>query len=245
MRLFVEQALQPGEALTLDSFAANYISRVLRLKINDSICLFNGILPLGEYTASISSISKKQLIVQIQSFQQKNLESPLFINLLQGVSRGDRMDYTIQKAVELGVNAFYPLFLDRSNVKLNQQSRLDKKLAHWQGICNSALQQSGRTAKVAVHQPDNIASIQNITADISLLADPLAKTSLSELVLTNKNKPQRINILIGPEGGITESERAYTQSQGFTAVRLGPRILRTETAGLAIISYLQAAWGDF
>ncbi len=243
MRLFVDYPILPGNELKLDSFASNYISRVLRLKINDHLYLFNGMHPLGEYVAKISQISKKQVIVEIKSFLKKDIESCIHINLLQGISRGDRMDYTIQKAIELGVNNIYPLFLDRTNVKLGDEKRCAKKLAHWQAICHSALQQSGRTALVAVAFPDKLSSIENINAELNLVADPAAEISLSKLVLTDMAK--QINILIGPEGGITDNELDYVKNQGYIPISLGPRILRTETAGLAIISYLQARLGDY
>jgi 16S rRNA (uracil1498-N3)-methyltransferase len=243
MRLFVDQAIQIDDELFLDSFASNYIARVLRLKINDLLYLFNGSQPLGEYLAKIIQIDKKQVAVHIESFQAKDIESPVHINLLQGISRGDRMDYTIQKAVELGVNHIYPLFLERTNVKLGDQKRIDKKLSHWQGISHSAMQQSARTALIPIAPPDNLASIANIKADLKLVPDPKAEISLSQLVLTDKLL--HINVLIGPEGGITDNERDYAKTLEYIPVRLGPRILRTETAGLAIISYLQTVLGDY
>ena len=243
MRLFVDQSIQEGNELLLDSFASNYVARVLRLKINDSIHLFNGKQPLGEYLAKISQISKNQVAIQVQSFQAKDIESPIHINLLQGISRGDRMDYTIQKAVELGVNHIYPLFLERTNVKLGDQKRIDKKLSHWQGISHNAMQQSGRTSLIPIAAPDNLASIANIKADLKLVPDPKAENSLSQLVLTDKL--QQINVLIGPEGGLADKELDYAKTLDYIPVRLGPRILRTETAGLAIISYLQAVLGDY
>lgn len=243
MRLFVDLPIQTGKELQLDSFASNYLARVLRLKLNDEFCLFNGKSPLGEYLAKISQITKNQVSVQIISFQPKDIESPIQINLLQGISRGDRMDYTIQKAVELGVYAIYPLFLERTNVKLSDKKRQQNKLTHWQGICHSAMQQSGRTALVPVSEPDDLASINNISANLKLVPDPLAEISLSDLEFSDK--PQRINILIGPEGGITDNERDYANNLGYIPIKLGPRILRTETAGLAMMSYLQAILGDY
>jgi 16S rRNA (uracil1498-N3)-methyltransferase len=243
MRLFVELPIQIGKEIQLDSFSSNYLARVLRLKLNDQLFLFNGMSPLGEYLAKINQISKKNVSVQIISFQPKDIESPLHINLLQGISRGDRMDYTIQKAVELGVSAIYPLFLERTNVKLSDKKRLDNKLTHWQGICHSAMQQSGRTARVAMVTPDNLSSINHISADIKLVPDPIAEMSLSDLDLTDK--PQRVNILIGPEGGISDKELDYVKGFDYMPIKLGPRILRTETAGLAMISYLQAILGDY
>lgn len=243
MRLFVDQVLHIGEKIALDSVNSNYVARVLRLKINNPLILFNGNYPLGEYLAKISKISKSQVVVKIESFQAKDIESPIHINLLQGISRGDRMDYTIQKAVELGVNTIYPLLLDRTNVKLGDQKRTDKKLSHWQGIAHSAMQQSGRTALVSIASPGNLSTINNMTADLKLVPDPEADISISQLTLTNK--PQSINILIGPEGGITNNERNYAKNLAYIPIRLGPRILRTETAGLAIISYLQTRWGDY
>ncbi len=247
MRLFIDQTLQLNKEITLDPFSSNYISRVLRLKIGNNLCLFNGQEPLGEYTGEISQLNKKQVQVKIKSFQEKNIESPLKISLLQGISRGDRMDYTIQKAIELGVNHIYPLFLERTNVKLTNPQRVDKKLSHWQGICQSALQQSGRTANVSIKKPEKLTIINEIKTELNLLADPQAKLKLSELVLTNKNNPSptHINILIGPEGGLTDRERDYAISQNFTPISIGPRVLRTETAGLAIVSFLQTTYGDF
>jgi len=243
MRLFVDLPIQTGIELQLDSFSSNYLARVLRLKLNDELFLFNGRSPLGEYHAKINQISKKNVSVEVLSFQPKDIESPIIINLLQGISRGDRMDYTIQKAVELGVNTIYPLFLERTNVKLSDKKRQENKLTHWQGICHSAMQQSGRTALVAMATPDNLSSINTIAADMNLVPDPLAEKSLSDIDFTTK--PKTINVLIGPEGGIANNELDYAKSANYIPVKLGPRILRTETAGLAIISYLQAILGDY
>jgi 16S rRNA (uracil1498-N3)-methyltransferase len=251
MRLFIDQTLSIGNSLELDSLSSNYIARVLRLTINDTITCFNGQKPLGEYLAKIVNISKKRVSIQALEFIEKNIESPININLLQGIARGDRMDFTIQKSVELGIHAIYPLILERTNVKLGDHKRQDKKLSHWQAIAHSAMQQSGRTALVKVNNPMTLAAIDAIDADLKLLPDPTANLSLSELIEhTNLlsqplSKPQNINLLIGPEGGVTDKERDYAKGIGYLPIRLGPRILRTETAGLAIISFLQGSWGDF
>lgn len=248
MRLFIDQNLRIGEELAFDGDVFNYIARVLRLKVDDTIVLFNGQKPLGEYLAKIIQLTKKQLIVQLLEFESKDTESPIHIKLLQGISRGDRMDYTIQKSIELGVNEIYPLLLARSNSKLGDKKRRDKKLAHWQGVSNSAIQQSGRVTAVIINEPDNISAIETIGLQLNdlqlkLLPDPTANFSLSDL--KDQSTPSSISILIGPEGGITDDERAYAKTQGYLPIRLGPRILRTETAGLAIISYIQGLWGDF
>lgn len=244
MRVYINQAFQLHREYYLNSDIGNYALQVLRLKNGDRFTIFNGAEPLGEFEAEILNLNKKNLHVRINSFTRVNHESPLKISLLQGISRGDRMDYTIQKAVELGISEIIPLILERTQVKFNDQKRTVNKIKHWQGICNHALQQSGRTRHICIGQPEPISSIASFNADLKLLPDPAAVMNLSSLQ-HQITQPASIALLIGPEGGFSDNERKYAVQQNFIPVRLGPRILRTETAGLAIISYLQTLWGDY
>jgi len=241
-RVFITDSLTINQKLELNSNASNYLAKVLRLKLGAELVLFNGQEPLGEYYAHICSISNRRVVVEVKRFDVVDNESPIEINLLQGISKGDRMDYTIQKSVELGVNAIYPVWMERTNVKLSDEKRLQKKHNHWQGVANSALEQSGRVAQVAIHQPFKFNQIESLQADLKLILDPYSNQSLASL---SKQTPKQINILIGPEGGLSEQEVKQAQSIGYQGIQLGPRILRTETASLAIISNFQYLWGDF
>jgi len=170
-----------------------------------------------------------------------DIESPLKVHLFQGISRSERMDFTIQKAVELGVSEITPVFTHRSILKKIDQKRLLKKQQHWQNIALSACEQSCRTALVKVNPPIQVKQIADYSAEIQLLLSPHAEHSLSQL---NHLKPQTINILIGPEGGLNESEVDLAMDNNYQAITLGPRILRTETAGISTLSVLQYMWGD-
>jgi len=238
-RIYTRQALASNTRLELGEDSARHIVRVLRMRKGDQISLFNG--NGGEYTAELLQLNKSSVTLQIGSFHNHNIESCLDIELVQAISRGERMDITIQKAVELGVNRIQPLFTSRCNVKLTGD-RLDKKLAHWQKIAISACEQSGRNSVPEVRQPLDIMQWLGQLDDPvnGLILDPCSEKSCRDI-----SDMKEVSLLVGPEGGLTDSEISAATAQGFTAVRLGPRVLRTETAALAIIATVQALWGDF
>ncbi len=230
--------LQTGACLQLDDAASRHLLRVLRLKAGDLLTLFDG--QGREYQATLLPGSGRCAEVVIGAPLERDAESPLEIILAQGISRGERMDYTLQKAVELGVKRIAPLFTARCNVKLTGE-RLEKRLAHWRGVIVHACEQCGRNRLPALDPPQALDQWQAPAAGLKLVLDAAAPGALGSL-----DTPQGAVILtIGPEGGLTAGELRRLQSQGFQPLRLGPRILRTETAGMAALAALQTLWGDF
>jgi len=237
-RIYHPHALDVGVNIELDSDAANHVGRVLRLSVDAKIILFNGLG--GEYCATLIESGKKKVIASVDIFDDKCIESPLKIHLGQGISRGDKMELTIQKAVELGVTEITPLFTERCGVKLSGE-RLEKKLNQWQKIVISACEQCARNTLPVIHQPKSLeqwASEQ--TQELKLNLHPRASYSINSLP-----EPQHgIRLVIGPEGGLSDTEIDYASQHGFDEVLIGPRVLRTETAGLTVISALQTRFGD-
>lgn len=237
-RIYTPAVLSSGNTIELDENAFNYAIRVLRLKPGDALILFNG--SGGEYKAELVEIHKKCARAIIGQFSNKECESPLSIILGQCISRGEKMDYTIQKAVELGVSEIVPLFSERCGVKLNQ-ARMEKRLRHWQNVIISACEQCGRNHIPVLHESLELRQWhQQCDISLKLVLDPTANNSLSTFA-----KPETdVALLIGPEGGLTDAEINDAIHNGFKGIRLGPRILRTETAGVAAISTMQHLWGD-
>ncbi|CCQ09930.1 Ribosomal RNA small subunit methyltransferase E [Pseudoalteromonas luteoviolacea B = ATCC 29581] len=224
--------------VTLDDDAAGHIGRVLRMREGDLVSLFNG--RGGEFKAELIEVGKKQVIAKPIEFIDKCVESPLKIHLGQGISRGDKMDFTIQKSVELGITEITPLFTERCGVKLNGD-RLDKKHQQWQKIAISAAEQSGRNIIPHVHYPVDLATwLQTTTDELKLTLHPRAEHSIKTLPVPTSG----VRFLVGPEGGFSDQEIAATQANEFVDVRLGPRVLRTETAALTVLSALQLQFGD-
>ncbi len=238
-RFFIEQKLALGAQFLLPPGAARHAVRVLRLSHGDTLQLFNG--QGGAYAARIEHIRKDEVAVRVTAFEDTDCESPLQVLLAQGISSGERMDYTLQKAVELGVTAIQPIAAKRSVVKLAGE-RADKRVAHWQGVVNSACEQSGRNHVPVVAQPLSLANwlAQRPTGRLLFLS-PQASARLADLP-----EAQGLQILVaGPEGGFEPEEIAALESADAIAVRLGQRVLRTETAALAALAAMQMAWGDF
>jgi 16S rRNA (uracil1498-N3)-methyltransferase len=235
--------MQTGDTIMLDAQAAAHVARVLRLKLNDQIIVFNG--KGDEYLGVIESIDKRSLKICLKSCRQPHLESPLQITLVQGVSRSERMDYTLQKSVELGVNEIFPVTTQHMSVRLNAE-RIAKKQTHWQGVVNSACEQSGRVLVPVVHSVLSLHDcVEKLVSDkdqLLLMLDHRSTSTLPELAKQNR---ARVSIVVGPEGGLSEEEKNWLIQQGFIAVAMGPRVLRTETAALAAISIMQSLWGDF
>lgn len=242
-RVYQNQILSPGATIELDADAFGHIIRVLRLNSGDEITLFNGTLfdgKWGEFSAQLTNVSKKSAQATILSFTEKNNESPLNIHLGQGISRGDRMDFTLQKSVELGVNTITPLFTERCGVKLNAE-RLAKKQEQWQKIVISACEQSGRCAVPMVKQPEYLnAWLAQQSSALKLNLHPKAQHSIMSIPDIN----DRVRLLVGPEGGLTDEEINTAEQHDFQPVLLGPRVLRTETAALTAITALQCRYGD-
>ena len=238
VRLYVNCALAASSELELPPEASHYVGKVLRAKLAQSLRLFNG--DGQEYSATVTAVNKKSVIVAIQSASNGQPPSPLHTHLGQVMSRGDRMDYAIQKATEMGVNAITPLSSERCEVKLDLQ-RLKKRLHHWQQIAISACEQSGRSDVPTIHQPVLLSQwLEQVEAQQKLVLHPHNTVRLTELAT-----PNSCALLIGPEGGLTDAEVNAAQTQGFQAMLLGPRILRTETAPVASLSLLQHLWGDY
>lgn len=237
-RIFVATKLIPKQEIILDTNVSNHLLQVLRLKVNDPLKIFND--SGGEFSAIITAINKHHATVLIKEFVQCNRESPLQIHLGQGISRGEKMDFTIQKAVELGVNTITPLFTEHCNVKLKNE-RLENRLRHWHGVAISAAEQSGRCYVSKILPTQTLGDWFTTTTSLCLVLDHRATNNLSDI----KERPSSATLLIGPEGGLSDKEIIFAKQNNFLPVKLGPRILRTETAALAAISVLQAKWGDF
>ncbi len=242
-RFFIDAPLSEGQHLILPPKLINYIVNVLRLKTGDTVVLFNGRQnnQSGEFTATLNEVSKRHAVAYIESFSEKNTEPLIKIHLFQGISRSERMDFTIQKAIELGANEITPVLTQRSNSGKFNAKLQEKKMQHWQGIANSACEQSGRTVLIKVNEPIQVQQMNQFDADIKLLLAPEAQSRLAEY---SDLPPKNINLFIGPEGGLTHEEIDWACGNGYQKLKLGPRILRTETAGLAILSILQYLWGD-
>jgi len=237
IRLYQPGPLTPGQSVALCEDAANHAGKVLRMQAGEVLELFNG--DGNNYTALIAEVGKKQLLVDIQSVSDNPIESPLKLHLGQGISRGDRMDFAIQKAVELGVSEITPLFTERCGVKLDAE-RLEKKREQWQKIVISACEQSGRSIVPPVHTPVTLEKwLGQADNCLKLTLDPWTSATIKQLSPTD-----RLRLVIGPEGGFSDREVAATTLAGFQPLRLGPRVLRTETAALAAIAALQLQLGD-
>lgn len=237
-RIYQPTPFEIGHPLVLNDDAFGHLVRVLRLPVNTNITLFNG--DGYNYDATITEISKKSATVLINNQQENNIESPLNIHLGQGISRGDKMDFTLQKSVELGVNTITPIFTERCGVKLNKE-RLAKKVEQWQKIVNSACEQCGRSVVPEVKQPISLNEwLNQETSALKLNLHPKAQHSIMSLPIEN----QEVRLLIGPEGGLSDNEILLAGEAEFIDVLLGPRILRTETAALTAITSLQCRYGD-
>lgn len=230
--------LAVGTVLQLEDDAANHVGRVLRMQVGQALQLFTG--DGNNYEASIVQADKHQVQVRVEAATANPSEGPVAIHLGQGISRGERMDFVLQKSVELGVSAITPLFTERCGVKLNGD-RLDKKQQQWQKIVIAACEQSGRSVVPVVHQPQSLSTwLSELPEGLRLTLDPHAATPLKQQVVA----ADRIHLLIGPEGGLTDTEVSQAGDHGFAAVRLGPRVLRTETAALAALTVIQYQFGD-
>jgi len=240
-RIFVETPLSAATCLTLTAGAARHVVKVLRLRPGAQVVLFDGQGP--EYPAVIDRLEGSNVRVRVGAAEWPTRESPLAVTLAQGVARGERMDYTIQKSVELGVRAIQPLLTERSVVHLDA-ARGERRLAHWRRVALSACEQSGRTVPPDLYPP--LALHEWLARDpddaLRVLLDPRSTHAFAAL---NAPPERRLCLLVGPEGGLSESECDAACASGFATAVLGPRVLRTETAALAALAVAQLLWGDF
>lgn len=237
-RIFVASTLTAGAEVDLPDEAARHVAQVLRMRAGEALTLFDG--RGGEYAAVIVDAGRRDVRVRIDQHHPVDRESRLDVTLAQCVSKGDRMDYTIQKAVELGVSRIVPLLSERSVVKLDAE-RWDKKLEHWRGVAVSACEQSGRT------RVPEVAAVQKLDAWLAAPAEGRLRLVLApteSVSLRTLDAAATIALLIGPEGGLSDGEIAAARRAGCIGIGLGPRVLRTETAGVATLAALQVLWGD-
>jgi len=236
-RIFLGNSLATDTSISFDNESAHYVRNVLRLKKGDPITVFNG--QGGEFSALLTLVSKKSVTANIGKWRPVETESALSIQLAVGISRGERMDFVIQKSVELGVSHICPLITKRTVVKLTPE-KCEQKHLHWSKIAQNACEQCGRDRLPEISSPVGYTDFVSTGEGLRLFLDPRSEVKLSEV----QNPQQEVVLLSGPEGGFSDQERKHALSCGYTGVRLGPRILRTETAVLAGIAILQAMWGD-
>lgn len=237
-RLYTPAALATGRTLELDDDNGHYVRTVLRLKKDDQIILFNG--QGGEYLSTLLEVSRKTVLVNVGPWCDRSVESPLQVILGLGISRGDRMDLSVQKAVELGAHRITPLLTERCMVQFKGEKK-PQRLLHWQKIVQHAAEQSGRTYLPELLEVEQLADWVDKQQGLKVFLDPYADATLAELELENMT----VTLMTGPEGGFSDIERELAKAAGFIPVRLGSRILRTETASLAALAAVQMLWGDF
>ncbi|MDI9244531.1 16S rRNA (uracil(1498)-N(3))-methyltransferase [Marinobacter sp. CHS3-4] len=238
-RIFTDSPLNAGRRCQLDDNAAQHVGRVLRMQPGQSLLLFNG--DGQDYSATITEAGKKHVEVNVEEARPNMTESGLEIVLGQTLSKGDRMDYAVQKAVEMGVTRIVPLSTERCDVKL-KGDREEKRLRHWQQVAISAAEQCGRARVPEILPVMSLPDWFRHTEDCDLR---LVLHHRTEQSLNSLEKPARIALMVGPEGGLNPEEIASAEAAGFLPVALGPRVLRTETAPVAAVALCQWLWGDF
>ena len=237
-RIYTQQNLLSGEQLALEETASHHLSKVLRMQAGRALILFNG--AGGEFAASIHEVSKKHVIVNIAEHTLDNRESPLELELAIGISRGERFEWVLQKATELGVTKITPLITERTEVKIGGE-RQDKLMERWQQILISACEQCQRNLLPVLTAPLQISDwLPGVTSDARFVLHHRDSQKLPA-----DQQPQSVALLVGPEGGLSEAEIEQALAQNFNPLTLGPRVLRTETAPVAAISLVQYLWGDF
>ena len=239
-RLFFPGDIPEHGVFDLPADQAHHVVHVLRLTAGEVVTVFDG--RGTEHAATLERVARSGISVRVGEARRVSRESPLAVTLAQGISSGERMDYTIQKAVELGVCEIQPIACERSVVRLAPE-RAVKRVAHWQAIAAAACEQCGRNVVPRILPVEPLARwLSTLPSDaLRVTLSPDAPTALRAL----SNVPSRILLLVGPEGGLSPGERLDAQNAAFAAVRLGPRVLRTETAALAALAAMQTLWGDF
>jgi 16S rRNA (uracil1498-N3)-methyltransferase len=245
-RVYAPVALSPGTLVQLPAGAARHLAGVLRLAAGAPIVLFNG--QGGEHEAVIESIHRGAVSARVGAHRAIERESPLQVTLMQGIARGEKMDLILQKATELGVVRIVPLTTTRSTVRLTADTAA-RKQEHWQGVVNSACEQCGRNRVPAVATPVALVeAVQAASPGLNLVLTPAAEAESLGTLFARHGKPGKlppVTLLIGPEGGLDAPEVSAARLAGFVGCRLGPRVLRTETAALAALAALQSVAGDF
>lgn len=237
MRFFVPLPLVTGHEVALPDDVAHHLVRVLRAEVGTRLSLFNG--DGGAWEAELVEAGKKSAVVRLLAHAPDSRQSPLHTHLGQVMSKGDRMDYAIQKATELGVTEITPLASERCELRLRGEERADKKVEHWRRVALSACEQCGRNVPPLIHEPLPIADwAARVQAGLRLVLAPAVAGALPEA------RVESVALLIGPEGGLSDAEIAAMRAQGFAPWQLGPRVLRTETAPVAALALLQARFGD-
>lgn len=237
-RLFADIPLALNSDIPLPEDAAHHFIKVLRARPGDPVCLFNGLG--GEYHGSLAAVDKRSALVRLDRFVADDRASPLPVHLGLVISKGDRFDWAIQKATELGVGEITPLFSERCEVRLGEE-RQDKKLAHWQRVVISACEQCGLNRPPRVHAPLPLAAwLEGRTEPARFVLAPGV-----EPVTLEEARPDGVVLLVGPEGGLSAAEIALANRHGFRHWCLGPRVFRTETAPAAALAVLQWRYGDF
>mgnify|MGYP006414454419 FL=1 len=235
IRLYQNAPFTEGKTAELDSDNSHHLNKVLRFPVGQNIILFNG--DGFDYTAVVQS-AKKTTNLKVISKKVNNNESKLDLTLAQGIAKGEKMDFLIQKAVELGVTRIIPMKLERCVVRLRDE-KVQKKIDHWQKIANHACEQSGRSVIVDVSHPASLEELLEVTNHNGFVLHHRATLGLSQVKETSK-----ATILIGPEGGLTEKEVNDSEVAGYQSIIIGKRVLRTETASLAAIANMQLLWGS-
>jgi len=239
-RLYLPVPLASDSSVNLDKEQVHYLGTVLRLRAGAAVVLFNG--DGAEYEAVLTAIDRKSGQLQVRARREPERESALDLCLALGISRGERMTYAVQKAVELGVTRIQPLITEHCEVRIDEE-RAEKRQQHWLGIVHSACEQAGRTRVPHLAAVQSLANwLTSLAADTSLrlALDPRGAVGFAAL----PGRATRLLLLVGPEGGLGEMDLAAADRAGFTRVRLGPRILRTETAAVAALVAAQLQWGD-
>jgi 16S rRNA (uracil1498-N3)-methyltransferase len=241
-RFYHSKPININETIVMDDFAAHHALKVMRLKTNDKLILFNG--DGSDYTGQVIRISKREVEVSIKSKKNIKNESNLKVILLQALTSSEKMDLIIQKTTELGVSEIHPIICERSIVKIKNE-KIEKKLSHWRQVSIAACEQCGRAKIPTIHKPENIIKyldkVMKSDKDTKIILSPEATKSLDNVI---PNMKQDIKVLIGPEGDFTKQELDLSIQNGFSPIKIGPRILRTETAPISILSILQYKYGD-
>jgi len=241
IRIYHQNNLSSGLTVMLDMNASHHLLQVLRKKTGERFIIFNG--KGGEFDAVLVSSNKKTACVEIGAFHERKTESELKIHLGQALSRTERMDYAIQKSVELGVFEITPLITEYCQVQLSKE-RFEKRVAHWRGIAISAAEQSGRCVVPTVNQPISFEQWVKINNDMKIICCPRHKTE-QKCASEGANNLQNSLLTIGAEGGFSDREINLALQENFILMPLGPRILRTETATVVALTILQERYGDF
>ena len=247
-RVYIDAPLKLNALVPLPKETAHYLGNVLRLRVDDELLLFNS--QHGEFLARICAATKKSVEVELIEVRREldadEEQNRLGLHLILGLSRGDRMDFAVQKSTELGVTEISPVYTEHGEVRLKPE-RLEKKLLHWRRIAISACEQSGRLTVPSIHSPMPLADLAQGSSANKWMLEPSGSDSIPESIAEPIAEPitdRHIDLLIGPEGGFSPAEIDWARDNGFRIVSLGKRILRTETAPIAALAILQHKFGD-